>query len=70
MAGEVILSVAYGIDIVAVDDPYLTLARKAVAYGSEAAVPGRFLVVSPILSQIHKTNSCAPGFHSDSQIRT
>ncbi|KAF7368861.1 hypothetical protein MVEN_00211600 [Mycena venus] len=46
MAGEVIMSVAYGIDVLPFDDPYITLARKAVYTFSIAFVPGLYLVVS------------------------
>ncbi|KAJ7776522.1 cytochrome P450 [Mycena maculata] len=53
MTGEVILSVAYGIDVLPVDDPYLALAEKGVKSLSDASVTGRFLVDSiPILKYI------------------
>jgi hypothetical protein len=45
MAGEIIMSVAYGIDVLPSDDPYVTLAHKAVRTFSIAAVPGVYLVV-------------------------
>jgi hypothetical protein len=46
MAGEVIISVAYGIDVLPADDPYIALAEEARQSGHEASTPGRFLVVS------------------------
>ncbi|KAJ7920178.1 cytochrome P450 [Mycena leptocephala] len=53
MAGEFILSVAYGIDALPVNDPYISLAAKTVKSVSNAAVPGRFLVDSlPILKYV------------------
>ncbi|KAJ7862183.1 cytochrome P450 [Mycena leptocephala] len=53
MAGEFILSVAYGIDALPVNDPYISLAAKSVESVSNAAVPGRFLVDSlPILKYV------------------
>jgi hypothetical protein len=45
MAGEIIMSVAYGIDVLPSDDPYVTLAHKAVQTFSIASVPGVYLVV-------------------------
>ncbi|KAJ7189262.1 cytochrome P450 [Mycena filopes] len=44
MAGEVIIGAAYGIDVRAVDDPYIALAERAVQSAGEASIPGRFLV--------------------------
>ncbi|KAJ7279712.1 cytochrome P450 [Mycena rebaudengoi] len=53
MAGEIIMSVAYGIDVLPSDDPYVTLAHKAVRTFSIAAVPGVYLVNTfPILKHI------------------
>lgn len=46
MAGEIIMSVAYGIDVLPVNDPYVALAEEAIKLTSSATVPGRFLVVS------------------------
>ncbi|KAJ7146919.1 cytochrome P450 [Mycena epipterygia] len=55
MAGEIIMSVAYGIDVLPLNDPYITLAEEAVAAGVQAAVPGRFLVDSiPLLKHWKK----------------
>lgn len=51
MAGEIIISVAYGIDVLPASDPYLAAAEHAVHVGQQAVIPGRFLVVS----------SCATG---------
>ncbi|KAJ7237342.1 cytochrome P450 [Mycena rebaudengoi] len=53
MAGEIIKSVAYGIDVRPTDDPYVTLAHKAVHTFSIAAVPGLYLVDTfPILKHV------------------
>ncbi|KAJ6622291.1 cytochrome P450 [Mycena sp. CBHHK59/15] len=53
MAGEVIMSVAYGIDVLPSNDPYIALAKEAVRSLSIASVPGRFLVDSlPILKYV------------------
>ncbi|KAJ7146857.1 cytochrome P450 [Mycena epipterygia] len=53
MAGEIIMSVAYGIDVLPVNDPYITLAEQAVVAGAQAGVPGRFLVDSiPLLKHV------------------
>lgn len=46
MAGEVIMSVAYGINVLPSNDPYITLAEKAVHGFAVATVPGVYLVVS------------------------
>jgi hypothetical protein len=46
MAGEIIMSVAYGIDVEPANDPYVTLADAALHSLGNASVPGRFLVVS------------------------
>ncbi|KAJ6579947.1 cytochrome P450 [Mycena vulgaris] len=42
MAGEIIMSVAYGIDVLPVDDPYIALAEEAVQSFNDAI--GRFFV--------------------------
>ncbi|KAJ6447838.1 cytochrome P450 [Mycena sanguinolenta] len=53
MAGEIIMSVAYGIKALPSDDPYITLAHKAVHTFSIASVPGLYLVDTfPILKHI------------------
>ncbi|KAJ7719640.1 cytochrome P450 [Mycena metata] len=53
MVGEVIVSVAYGIDVLPVNDPYVALAEEAAESVASAAVPGRFLVDSiPILKYV------------------
>ena len=44
MAGETILSITYGIDVLPKDDPYISLAEKAIHPMLVAAVPGTFLV--------------------------
>ncbi|KAJ7146856.1 cytochrome P450 [Mycena epipterygia] len=53
MAGEVIMSVAYGIDVLPVNDPYLAVAEEAAQTAIQAAIPGRFLVDSiPMLKHV------------------
>ncbi|KAF8169161.1 cytochrome P450 [Mycena galopus ATCC 62051] len=53
MAGELIMSAAYGIDVLPNNDPWITLAHKAVHTLSIAWVPGLYLVDSfPILKHI------------------
>ncbi|KAJ7111231.1 cytochrome P450 [Mycena epipterygia] len=53
MAGEVIMSVAYGIDVLPSNDPYITLAEKAVHGFAVATVPGVYLVnTMPILKHV------------------
>ncbi|KAF8643343.1 hypothetical protein AX16_009072 [Volvariella volvacea WC 439] len=44
MAGEIILSITYGIEALPKNDPFLDNGEKAVHSFSIAAVPGRFLV--------------------------
>ncbi|KAJ7138219.1 cytochrome P450 [Mycena epipterygia] len=52
MAGEIIISVAYGIDVLPINDPYTDVAEQANA-GVQAAIPGRFLVDSiPLLKYV------------------
>ncbi|KAJ7101265.1 cytochrome P450 [Mycena belliarum] len=45
-AAEVIMSVAYGIEVKPKDDPYVLLAHKALRTFSAAGVPGKYLVDS------------------------
>ncbi|KAJ7723505.1 cytochrome P450 [Mycena maculata] len=45
-ASEVIMSVAYGIDVLPVGDPYVELAREAVHTLAAANIPGKYLVDS------------------------
>jgi hypothetical protein len=45
MTGEVIVSIAYGIDVLDEEDPYIALAEKASKSFTDATIPGRFLVV-------------------------
>ncbi|KAJ7873153.1 cytochrome P450 [Mycena leptocephala] len=53
MAGEIIMSVAYGIDVEPANDPYVTLADAALHSLGNASVPGRFLVDSiPLLKYV------------------
>ncbi|KAJ7142241.1 cytochrome P450 [Mycena epipterygia] len=53
MAAEIIISVAYGIDVLPVNDPYIAVAEKAVHAGVQASIPGRFLVDSiPLLKYV------------------
>jgi hypothetical protein len=44
MAGETIISVTYGVDVLPKDDPYIATAEKGVHPLAAAAVPGTFLV--------------------------
>jgi hypothetical protein len=46
MAGEIIMSVAYGINVLPSNDPYITLAHKAIYTFPIASLPGLYLVVS------------------------
>lgn len=64
MAGEVIISVAYGIDVLPVNDPYISLAEEAQHSGGQAATPGRFLVVSFFLVDMGPAKTSAPGCDS------
>ncbi|KAJ6549064.1 cytochrome P450 [Mycena vulgaris] len=51
MAGEVIMSVAYGIDVLPADDPHIALAEETVQSFNDAN--GRFLVdVMPVLKYV------------------
>ncbi|KAJ7626738.1 cytochrome P450 [Mycena rosella] len=53
MAGEIIMSVTYGIDVLPKNDPYVALAEHAVQSLADASIPGRFLVDSiPILKHV------------------
>ncbi|KAF7350121.1 Cytochrome P450 [Mycena venus] len=52
-ASEIIMSVAYGIDVLPSNDPYVSLAYEAVETLSNAGVPGKYLVDSlPILKYV------------------
>ncbi|KAJ7108017.1 cytochrome P450 [Mycena crocata] len=52
-ASEIIMSVAYGIDVLPTDDPYVALAFEAVHTLSNAGVPGKYLVDSlPLLKYV------------------
>jgi hypothetical protein len=44
MAGETIISITYGIDVLPKNDPYIATAENAVQPLFIAAVPGTFLV--------------------------
>jgi hypothetical protein len=44
MAGETILSVTYGIDVLPKNDPYIATAENAIQPLFIAAIPGTFLV--------------------------
>ncbi|KAJ7274707.1 cytochrome P450 [Mycena rebaudengoi] len=46
LAGELIMSITYGIDVLPSNDPYISLAEKAMHGLSVAIAPGRFLVDS------------------------
>ncbi|KAF9457689.1 cytochrome P450 [Collybia nuda] len=53
MAGETIMSIAYGIDVKPKDDPYIATAEQGVHPLVAAAVPGAFLVdVIPALKYV------------------
>ncbi|KAJ7142221.1 cytochrome P450 [Mycena epipterygia] len=53
MAGEIIISVAYGIDVLPVNDPYIAVAEHGVSASVQASTPGRFLVDSiPLLKHV------------------
>ncbi|KAJ7855065.1 cytochrome P450 [Mycena leptocephala] len=53
MAGEIIMSVAYGIDVKPANDPYITQADAALHSLVNALIPGRFLVDSiPLLKYV------------------
>ena len=48
-----IMDIAYGHKVEEANDPYITLAERVVQLGSEAAVPGAFLVdLFPILEYV------------------
>ncbi|KAK7046397.1 cytochrome P450 [Favolaschia claudopus] len=52
-ASEIIMAVAYGIDVLPSEDPYVSLAYEAVETLSYAGVPGRFIVDSlPFLKYV------------------
>jgi hypothetical protein len=44
MSGEVIISIAYGLDVLTKDDPYIAAAEKGIYPLVVAAIPGTFLV--------------------------
>jgi hypothetical protein len=50
MAAALILDMTYGIHVDSWNDPYVEIAKEAMHGLAVAGVPGRFLVVSPILS--------------------
>ncbi|KAJ6504480.1 cytochrome P450 [Mycena vulgaris] len=53
MAGDIIMSVAYGINVLPENDPYIELAKEAVHTLVIASVPGRFLVDAlPVLKYV------------------
>ncbi|EKM82076.1 hypothetical protein AGABI1DRAFT_105435 [Agaricus bisporus var. burnettii JB137-S8] len=53
LAGETIISIAYGLDIKPKDDPYIQTAERGVHPVAAAAVPGAFLVdMLPILKYV------------------
>ncbi|KAJ7684107.1 cytochrome P450 [Mycena polygramma] len=52
-ATEIIMSIAYGIDVQPTNDPYVALAHNAVDTLAQAALPGKYLVDSfPILKHV------------------
>ncbi|KAJ7731639.1 cytochrome P450 [Mycena metata] len=53
MAGETMMSLTYGIDVLPAHDPYISLAEEAVTSAAVATIPGKFLVDSiPMLKHI------------------
>ena len=55
MAGETIMSIAYGLEIQPDDDPYVKTAEQGVRPLMAAAIPGAFLVDAfPFLKQVPK----------------
>ena len=53
MAGETIISIAYGLDVESENDPYIQVAEKGQNGIAAAAIPGAFLVDSfPILKYV------------------
>lgn len=53
MAAEVIMAIAYGLQVKPIDDPYIQAAEKGSHGFVVAAVPGRFLVDAlPILKYV------------------
>jgi hypothetical protein len=53
MVGETIVSVAYGLDVLPKDDPYIETAQRAVRPLLIAVVPGAFLVDAiPVLKYV------------------
>ncbi|KAJ7448628.1 cytochrome P450 [Mycena galericulata] len=53
MAGETIMAVTYGIDVLPADDPYIALAEKGMEVISKCGAPGKFLVdLIPILKYV------------------
>ncbi|KAF7358359.1 hypothetical protein MVEN_00885900 [Mycena venus] len=53
MAGEIIMAVAYGIEVLPSDDPYIALAHEAVRTFSIGTIPGAYLVDTfPILKHV------------------
>ncbi|KAJ7731602.1 cytochrome P450 [Mycena metata] len=58
MAGELIINVAYGIDVLPVDDPFVALAEEGVKAGSDANIPGKFLSRSRSFSSLRRSTIC------------
>ena len=53
MAGETIISVTYGIDVLPKNDPYIATAENAIQPLFIAAIPGTFLVDTfPLLKYV------------------
>jgi hypothetical protein len=44
MAGETIISMTYGLEVLSKDDPYLTTIERAMEALAPASIPGNFLV--------------------------
>ena len=53
MAGDTIITIAYGLDVKPKNDPYIQIAEEAIRTSAEAAVPGAFWVDAlPILKYV------------------
>lgn len=50
MAGQTIMSITYGIDVLDENDPYLASSERSLRQMSKAAFPGRYLVVSLLVN--------------------
>ena len=68
MAGETIMSIAYGLDVQPNNDPYIEIAEQGVRPTETVAVPGAFLVdVIPFLKYVPQWFPGA-GFQSKAKV--